>query len=46
VNISTLKPFQNIPFCTVSDYVTAVYDNHWWLGYAMEEFEGTGEIHI
>jgi hypothetical protein len=46
VNISTLRQFQNIPFCTVSGYVTAVYDNHWWLGYVMEKFEETGGIYI
>jgi hypothetical protein len=46
VNISVLRQIQNIPFCTVSVYVTAVYDNHWWLGYVMEKFEETGEIHV
>jgi hypothetical protein len=32
VNISTLKQFQDIPFCKVNGYITAVCDDHWWLG--------------
>jgi hypothetical protein len=30
----------------VNGYVTAVYDNHWWLGYVMEKCEEPREIHI
>lgn len=29
LNISTLKQFKNIPFCTISGYITAVYDSLW-----------------
>jgi hypothetical protein len=46
VTIPTLKQFQNIPFGTVSGCVTAVYDNHRWLGYIMEKSEETGKIYI
>jgi hypothetical protein len=46
VNISALKSFKNILFSTVSVCVAAVFDSRSWLGYAMETFEETGEIHI
>jgi hypothetical protein len=46
MNISTLIQLQNTSFCTVDIFITAVYDNDWWLGYTMEISQENGKFHI
>jgi hypothetical protein len=37
---------QTTPFETVSGYIAAAYEDHWWLGYVLEKYEGSEELKI
>jgi hypothetical protein len=42
----SISQSHTIPFETVRGYITIVYEDHWWLGYVLEKYEGNEEFKI